>query len=150
MRTGIVVLGVVALLAGQAVSAEPPGGVLNAKTMRCKVDKGAHTVPEKWGEVSTVRWRKNNVLHFDAIDIKKGKARIIGGAGGADLLVLPGRGGLHFIEQTPSGNVVLRTVFAGAVGARRYRYVTSRHVHLGRSGPVPSQYYGTCVVLDWR
>jgi hypothetical protein len=148
MRTGIVVLGAV-LLAGQAVAAEPPGGVLAAKTMRCKVDKGAVSEPEKWGEVSTVRWGKKNVLHFDAIDIKKGKARIIGGAGGADVLVIPGRGGLHFIERTPSGNMVLRTVFAGAVGPRRYRYVTSRHVNLP-GGPLPSQYYGTCKVLDWR
>ena len=150
VRTGTAVLCAALLIgAGQSTAAEPPGGVLAAKTLRCKVDKGANTGPPKWGEVSVVRWRKGNVVHFDAIDIKKGRARLMGNEGSETVTVIATPRGLHFLERTPSGNMVLRTVFAGAVGSRRYRYVTSRHMNLP-GGPLPSQYYGMCVVLDWR
>jgi len=85
---------------------------------------------------------------FDSIDAKAGKARIVGNVGAGDVLVLVTIAGLTFVEQTAFGNVNLTTVFAAydSPSSRRFVAVSSRHQNL--NGPFPSQYHGTCSVLD--
>ena len=100
-----------------------------------------------WHYEGKASWGKNNVILFDAIDTKKGRARLIGNVGAEDVIVWLTAIGLTFVEATPSSNINVTTVFANKVG-RDYIYVQSRHVVLLSSGPLPSQYHGTCKRLD--
>ena len=54
--------------------------------------------------------------------------------------------GLNFIETTPSGSLVLTTVFATVFNnSGDYVAVTSRHLAIvAGAPPVPSQYHGRC------
>jgi hypothetical protein len=86
---------------------------------------------------------------YDSIDLKYGTARVIGNMGAGGLIVVAGVYGLtfieRFIERFPSG-LSITTVFADCKqGTRKLIAVLSRHVALFGS-PIPSQFYGTCVV----
>jgi hypothetical protein len=150
MRTGAAVLGALALFieVGHANAADPAfDRLIGAKTLRCTIGKGAVANYKTWGEIEVANWGKNNTIHFDSINLKKSKARMIGNQGATDVAAFVTAQGVHFVEQTGSGNVHLMTVFAQLADRRSYKYVISRHISLvGRA--VPSQYYGTCVVLE--
>jgi hypothetical protein len=90
-------------------------------------------------------------MQFDAIDVKNGRARLIGNAGAADVEVLETKKGLHFFERTGTGNLNVTTVFSLApeqLPPRSFVFVASRHVDLGMPelGPsiYASQYHGIC------
>jgi hypothetical protein len=118
-------------------------------TFRCNLGPGASA---NWdsGSVSVEKdtFGKPNVeLTFDAIDLKAGTGRIIGNAGGSDLVVLGGSEAITLIEQTGSGNFVFTTIFkATAKRNGEYIAVMSRHISMP-GGPLPSQYHGTCTRL---
>jgi hypothetical protein len=115
-----------------------------AKSLRCSVGPGASS---NWQSgrsvVEKATFGKDVVLHFDAIDLRTGKARVIGNAGAENVAAWGTQSGVHFVEQTTSGNVVLSTVFAERASNGEFMFVTSRHMNLS-GGPLPSQFHGTC------
>ena len=87
-------------------------------------------------------------MTFDSIDAKGGKARIIGNEGASNARVLLTATGLTFVEETAFGNVNFTTVFGryDSATSRRFVAISSRHQDI--NGPFPSQYHGTCSVLE--
>ncbi len=119
--------------------------LVSAKSLKCQFGPGSVGI---WaGSKVTVQQERFDVaLHFDSIDAKAGKARMIGNQGAADVTVLASPSGVTFVEQTGSGNVMFTTVFPGMVPETDEFYaVTSRHAILP-GGPLPSQYQGKCRV----
>jgi len=89
---------------------------------------------------------------FSNIDIKGRKAVMGGNQGGANVLVLLGKGGLTFVEITEAGNIVTTTIFPSRprVGTKALLAVHSRHISafpLGTNAIV-SQYYGQCIPVE--
>ena len=88
-------------------------------------------------------------LIFDAIDLKKRTARIIGNQGAIDVMVILTLTGITFIEQTGAGNLNYTTVFFSCVeGTEDYIAVHSRHIDLLVSTPLPSQLHGICKIWE--
>lgn len=80
---------------------------------------------------------------IDNIDLKAGKARLIGNLGGQDVVAIPGLDILSFIQVTDSGNVMSTSIFIEQNAEGNYLSVHSRNMHAANI-PMPSQYYGTC------
>ena len=120
----------------------------------------AQSVRCEWGRGTIVSWDegrpsleqgnfgKDAGIVFDSIDTQAGTARIIGNAAAGDIRVVETPVGLTFIEQAPAGGLNFTTVFAHFVepGNVALAAVTSRH--LSFVSPFPSQYHGTCVILQ--
>ena len=121
----------------------------------------AQSVRCEWGQGTIVSWDegrpvleqgnfgKDAGIVFDSIDTQAGTARIIGNAAAGDIRVVVTPVGLTFIEKTGVGGLNFTTVFAHFVGPENVARVavTSRHIALFGS-PFPSQYHGTCVILQ--
>jgi hypothetical protein len=125
--------------------------LMGAKCLRCEFGSGA-VGDWKGGKVRVKldKWRSSDPLILDSIDLKNGKARIIGSQGAFDIFILPTSVGLTFVEVTGSGNSVFRTVFAEyKKGGTEFIAVMSRHMNLP-GGPLNSQYHGTCRILEKR
>ena len=92
---------------------------------------------------------KDAGIVFDSIDTQAGTARIIGNASAGDISVVVTPVGLTFIEKTGFGGLNFTTVFKHFVEPENVARaaVTSRHITLLGS-PFPSQYHGTCVILQ--
>lgn len=142
------------VLISSAVCAEDDAfsRLLKAKTLKCHLGKGAFA---EWKngkvEIEISRWSKSPETSnsiFDSIDLKAGKARIIGNQGATDVIALATPTGLTFIEETPAGNINITTVFAKYNDASNdFTFVHSRHLMLFGE-PLPSQYYGVCKSLE--
>jgi len=151
---GIFPLVISLLLISSVVSAEDDvfSKLVKARTIRCHLGKGAFA---EWKngkvEIEISRWSKSPeacILIFDSIDLKAGKARIIGNQGARDVIALATPTGITFIEKTPAGNINVTTVFAKYNdGSGDFTFVHSRHLML-IEGPLPSQYYGVCEILE--
>ncbi len=123
--------------------------LINVKSLKCTIGPGnsadwnsGFPRPEKTG------WGKGNILHFDSINLKTKKARIIGNRGATDVVVMMTLKGIHFLEGTGSGNIIFSTVFFHRT-KKGYAFVTSRHLDFGfGNGPFPSQFHGTCKIFD--
>ena len=121
----------------------------------------AQSIRCEWGQGTIARWNegrpslekasfgKDAGIVFDSIDTQAGTARIIGNAGAGDISVVVTPVGLTFIEKTGVGGLNFTTVFKhfGEPENVARVAVTSRHITLGGS-PFPSQYHGTCVILQ--
>ena len=84
-------------------------------------------------------------LHFDSVDVKAGTARMIGNAGSSNLAVLDSGTAITLVEQTGALNFSFTTIFLRKTkGSSDLPAVMSRHIDTP-PGPVPSQYYGSCV-----
>lgn len=91
-------------------------------------------------------------IQFDAIDRKRGRARLIGNAGASEVRVVATDPGLHLLEFTPSGNLNVTTVFSASpkqLPPGSFVFVASRHLDLigdpeGPPGIIASQYHGIC------
>jgi hypothetical protein len=84
-------------------------------------------------------------LHFDAIDLTDGTARMIGNAGSSSVSVLNSGTSITLVEQTGALNFSFTTIFMRRIkGNPEFPAVMSRHIDTP-SGPVPSQYYGACI-----
>jgi hypothetical protein len=123
--------------------------LMSAKCLRCEFGSGAIGDWESGKpKVTLDKWRSGDPLILDSIDLKNGKARITGGQGAFDVFVFSTPVGLTFIEQTGTGNLVFRTVFAEYKrGGIDLITVMSRHMTL-HGGPLNSQYHGTCRILE--
>ena len=82
-------------------------------------------------------------FHIDDVNHAKSTARVIGNVGANDLIVIQGSGVVHFLENTPSGNLIITTIFQSNTNAAKLKAVHSRHVYI-LTQPVPSQAYGYC------
>jgi len=121
--------------------------LLEAKCLKCSFKKGFSTSWHATGvKTESDQWKGDTV--FDSIDIKQGKARIIGNQGASDIISIGSPSGITFIETTGIGNMIFTTVFP------LYRHETdqfcavmSRHMNL-LTEALPSQYYGTCTIWE--
>ena len=119
----------------------------------------AQSIKCEWGQGTTARWNEGRPslkqaswdagIVFDSIDTQAGTARIIGNVGAGDISVMVTPVGLTFIEQTGVGGLNFTTVFKHFVEPENVARVsvTSRHITIFGS-PFPSQYHGTCVILQ--
>ena len=128
---------------------EPFKRLVNARSLRCELTRG---VQASWdsGQLKLEPSAMSDAgkMTFDSISPKDGTARIIGNAGVGDVIVNVSIAGITFLEETKSGNLNITTIFASyeSPGSRRFVAVQSRHQTL--NGPFPSQYHGTCTVLE--
>lgn len=128
---------------------DPFARLFSARSIRCELGKGTQA---SWDggtlKVESANFGQAGQITFDSIDAKAGKGRIVGSIGAGDVFVLVTTAGLTFIEQTAFGNVNITTVFASydSPSSRRFVAVSSRHQDV--NGPFPSQYHGTCFVLE--
>ncbi|MBU2044854.1 MAG: hypothetical protein KJ619_06495 [Candidatus Omnitrophica bacterium] len=128
--------------------------LLNTKTIKCYLDKGAAADWEKGKlNIEITKYSKSeesSYITFGSIDIKNGKAKLIANVGSADVTVLATASGLSFIEETASGNLSFTTIFpAQEKNTEKFLFVQSRHIYgLFGATPIPQQYYGTCEILE--
>lgn len=131
--------------------------LIKAKSIRITLKNGATA---DWSEatkepkIKIGKWSSpkgmDYDIFFDSIDLKAGKARMIGNQGATDVSVFTTLGGISFIETSGSGNVFFTTVFSDCIkGTQDYIVVHSRH--LGGfviDKPMPSQWHGTGKILE--
>jgi hypothetical protein len=121
--------------------------LLRARSLRCEFQAGTQA---SWDggslKLKQVTAGEGGRMTFDSIDTRAGKARMIGNVGAVDVRVLMTVTGLTFVEETHFGNLNFTTVFGSYDSSRRVIAVSSRHQDI--NGPFPSQYHGTCSVLD--
>jgi hypothetical protein len=119
--------------------------LIGAKSLKCIFGPGSSASWET-GEPKISMDEFNVAFHFDSINSKLGKARLIANLGAEDVLVLTSPSGLSFIEETASGNMTFTTVFLTPIkGSDEFPGVTSRHMEIFGS-LIPSQYHGTCKI----
>jgi hypothetical protein len=80
------------------------------------------------------------------VNLKRGRARIIGTNGADEATLVSTPVGLNVIEQTAIGNFMLTTVFTSTGPDGRYLAVHSRHIGDPSAVPSPSQHYGSCAL----
>ena len=123
--------------------------LFQAKSLKCE-----------WGQETIVSWNegrpfleqggfaKNAGIGFDSIDTQAGTARIIGNAAAGDISVVVTPVGLTFIEQATFGGLNFTTVVAHFVEPENVALAAVTSRHLGFGSPFPSQYHGTCMILQ--
>jgi hypothetical protein len=121
--------------------------LLGAKCLKCSFKEGVSTSWHAKGvKIESDQWKGDTI--FDSIDIKQGKARIVGNQGASDIILIGSPSGITFIENTGIGNMVFTTVFPlYRPGTDQFCAVMSRHMNLITEA-LPSQYYGTCRVWE--
>ena len=102
-------------------------------------------------KVSQTSW-EGGMVTFDSIKHEAGTdagtARIVGNAGAGDILVKMTPAGITFIEETLFGGLNITTVFANYDSAATQRFIAVASRHLNINGPFPSQFHGTCTILQ--
>jgi len=139
---------VIALLLGQLVHADNEAyqRLARSKSLKCTFDKG--TVGDwRSGMLKLVSDKYKGSVQFASINVKSGSARMIGNIGAGDIVVLLTPIGITFIDTSESFNTVaITTIFGNKAKSGDYIAVTSRHFKF--SVPTPSQYHGTCKILE--
>ena len=141
-----VLLGACALVS--PVAAQQPVPIAEFQTFRCEFSEGEGRQVVDGKTTDRRGDRFSEPLIIDSINYKSRTARLVGNAGGSDLMLLSdGRLAVTFVEHTEPGGVVVLTIFKHAAGFDVYhRAVMSRHLPF--NAPVGSlsmtQYYGTC------
>jgi len=114
-------------------------------SMRCKFINGQSTQFES-SLPKTKQVKDFPELIFDQIDTDKGTARLIGNIGAETIQAIKGERVINLYEITQIGNVNITTIFMSEDTQKNniFPVVHSRHIAL-KSGPIPSQYVGTCL-----
>lgn len=116
-------------------------------TYRCKFSDGQSTDFGAGNPIS----KKSEFpeLIFDKVNLSKRTARLIGNNGAVDIQLLAGSDSLHLVEQTPTGNLSIATIFTNVnyVKLNSYPVVISRHMSMS-SSPMVSQYRGFCRIMN--
>lgn len=148
----VLVLGFAAAFGTQEARGQDPrfADLLRAKTLRCEFGEGTQA---SWdgGDLKVVRGtfgKRTEFIVYDSIDIKKGHARLVTSAGAGDVVVLSTLVGTSFIESIPNGGLNITTVFARPVKPADERLVAVMSKHVDINGPFPSQWHGTCQILQ--
>lgn len=148
MKSRIAVMLSGLLLTGGVTTAQDDSfkALVAARSLKCQIGPGS---VGKWAgaKISVEKDSFDSALHFDSIDLKSGKARLIGDQGASDVTVLGTASGITFVEQTGFGNLVITTVFRERIpGKTEFYAVVSRHMLMLRGDPLASQYHGSCKV----
>ncbi len=130
--------------------------LLKARSIRITLINGATahwSKATKEPKIEIGQWsskEKDRDFVFDSIDLKKGKARMIGNQGATDVSVFATAEGISFIEKSDVGNVFFTTVFYDCVkDTQDYIVVHSRHLGgFVADKPMPSQWHGTGRILE--
>ena len=96
---------------------------------------------EKW-YVLSLQTTGSMAFTLASIDIEAKTAQLVGNIGADKVKVIIGDHGLHFMNLTGTGNLIVTTVFASTDASGKFHAVHSRHVSI--DGPIVSQYYGSC------
>lgn len=127
--------------------------LLRARSLKCVFGPGTVADWEKGNpklesdDIGKTANGETDVTTYDAIDIKNGRARMITSVGAANLSVIVGAYGLTFTENFSAG-ISIATVFSEyKSGTTAFIAALSRHVDVAGL-PLPSQYHGTCTVLE--
>lgn len=83
-------------------------------------------------------------LTITNLDEKVGSAQVIANNGTAEVLYRRIGGQMHFLEQTPSGNITLLSVYAPPEADNPLPAAYSRHVLITPANVAISQYAGLC------
>jgi len=126
--------------------------LLSARSIQCEQAKGTQADWDNGSlKLTQVNWEgrsgPDTTLTFDSIDTQSGTARLIS-SGAADVAVLTGPSGVTFIEQTDAGNMNFTTIFPYSQPPRSETFIFVRSRHFFIRGPFPSQYHGTCRILQ--
>ena len=128
----------------------PLQSLLGTRSLRCSFSLVMQADWKSGKLKNSIDKEEDFILHFDSIDPRQGKARLMGNEGATDVVVIPSVSGLNFLEETPSGNINFTTIFQSFKGnSSDYIAVTSRHLlfpGLGGRYPFPSQHHGTCKI----
>lgn len=147
MATTVMVVMVVGASSAGAQRVRPPASPFaTAKSFTCSFPVFAAA---RWGTTppETVSGTQEFTFRVEAIDYKKGQARIVASAT-VPVTVRLAETGLNVIEQTPIGNFILTTIFTAGGEGRTYRAVHSRHLGELTEAPRTSQSYGTCELAN--
>jgi hypothetical protein len=86
--------------------------------------------------------KTSETMNFTLTVDSPNTGKMIGNAGASEVSVLDTAEGTSFLEQTPSGNIAVTTVFKATQSNKR-KAVHSRHMNL-LENPLISQYVGNC------
>lgn len=139
-----VVLLAVPVLAQQSAPPRPPANPLAAVTaFQCTFVRFSAA---RWDQDAPdiLTGEDNFSLGVTGIDLRRSRARVVSATATVDVSARLAPTGLNVIEQTPSGNFVLTTIFSVALSADTYYAVHSRHLGDLTTPPSASQYHGTC------
>lgn len=127
--------------------------LFTAKSFKCSWGPGAFTLWE--GEEFNIKIVEGmGDLFFDSIDWKENKARLTGGRGSGDVIIIRHNKVLHLVEATGFGGMNTTSIFANSVlGSHSgpeniFLAVHSRHITTFTNDPMLSQYYGKCEIWD--
>lgn len=140
----------------RAMQREAQASLYSAKSLRCVLGAGIHTT---WSQgipgtkpAQFASEAAKATMVFDSIDIQRRVARLIGEIGATDVSIISDSGGLTFTERTPNGpNVTTVYPYYNNAKGGRLLMVQSRHMVILpflMGSPAPSQYYGSCEVLE--
>ncbi|TLZ39937.1 MAG: hypothetical protein E6K23_11420 [Gammaproteobacteria bacterium] len=118
-----------------------------ARSLRCTFTSEVTTWVRN-GHRTVEQTAEHGSATYDNIDVAKGTARMVANAGAGDLTVWVERtlGSLWMLERTPSGNVVVTTVFPmHAEGTDEFVVLEARHLIMGTI-VLGQDTYGTCKV----
>ncbi|GEM_PF-4410401 len=118
--------------------------LVSAKTIRIKLNEGFAT---EWknNRFDSKKDKWDTEILIDSIDIKNNTARMVGNQGAGNCTVIVTPEAFNILDQSPSGNLFLLTIFPTLNSDGKYCVVYSRHMNL--MGPLPSQYYGFAEIL---
>jgi hypothetical protein len=122
--------------------------LLAAKSLKCSFPVASAVDWDTGRPKVSTNYAGKMPMHFDSINWKDGKARLIGTLGAGDVGVLASAQGLTFTEKTGAGNFIFTTVMAYYDKEADFVAVSSRHMILLDGKPFPSQNYGSCKIWD--
>jgi hypothetical protein len=148
---GLSVALLIATVAVQGQSADPPNPLADLKTLKCRFPAATTAV---WKDGQAVAQTKAQELLFDitAIDVQDGTAELRGTAGRAYVTAVLSGWSLYFVENSV-GQLNVTTVFAQEASPKKLKAVHSRHGYLqmqvGKfiAEPAVSQNYGECEIV---
>ncbi|HLG30503.1 MAG TPA: hypothetical protein VI387_09860 [Candidatus Brocadiales bacterium] len=113
-----------------AAEIDPVEILFHVRALKCDFPKGT-SADWKDGKLVLKDSKFESAFHFDSINLKDGKARLIGNTGSGDISVRATGEGLTFIEKTPSWNFNFTTIFpVFAHNTTEFIGVHSRHINL--------------------
>jgi hypothetical protein len=125
--------------------------IFEAKTVKCIYPTTAIVNWEELDDPDPEIDEPDKPLEYTFDSIGQQQARLIGNVGASDVVVVRTGEGLHFMEILYFGSVNTTTIYSSRENALGgdFASVASRHPNLGL-GPIPSQHYGKCKVLEYH
>ena len=124
--------------------------IFEAKTVKCVYPTTAIVNWEELDDPDPEIDEPDKPLEYTFDSIGQKQARLIGNVGASDVVVVRTGEGLHLLEILPFGSVNTTTIYPNRenVSGGDFASVSSRHPYL--FGPIPSQHYGKCKVLEYH